>query len=244
MGGSPVWALLTLGVPENLWESDFVKRFFEGWTELARTFDVELVGGDISRSPDLVVDSIVAGEVPKGSAVLRSGARPGDHVFVSGTLGSAAAGLRLLESTSEHGLPSRTGMQLIDRQLRPNPQVELGTQLRDRSIANSMIDISDGLSSDIHHICEASNVGAKLDASLLPIDGSLRSLFGADEALALALNGGEDFELLFSVPKEKISLLESSDVHRIGSITENTGVVELIDGDRFIRLQPSGYRHF
>jgi thiamine-monophosphate kinase len=245
MGAEPVWSMLTIGVPEKLWESDFVKRFYEGWTELANEFGVELVGGDISRSPDkFVVDSIAGGQVPKGKAILRSGAKPGDAIFVSGSLGGAAGGLRLLESGTDRGDKESPLQHLIDRQLRPTPRVELGKWLLKHDIASAMIDLSDGLSSDIHHICEMSNVGAELDASLLPVDENLQNIFGADEALALALNGGEDFELLFTVSKEKISPLENADVSHIGTVIENTGIVQLRDGDQTVELQPSGYRHF
>ena len=245
MGGEPDWSMLTIGIPEKLWESDFAKRFYEGWTQLAGQFDVELVGGDISRSPEgFVVDSICGGNVPKSKAVLRSGAKPGDAVFVSGSLGGAAGGLRLLERND--GLERKETWQerLIERQLRPTPRVELGSWLRKHEIASAMIDLSDGLSSDIHHICELSNVGAELDASLLPVDDDLQHIFSVDQSLAIALNGGEDFELLFTVPVEKIPLLENADVSHIGTITEGVGNVRLNDGDRLVELQPSGYRHF
>jgi thiamine-monophosphate kinase len=244
MGGNPSWALLTLGIPEKLWESDFAKRFYEGWTGLAGQFEVELVGGDISRSSDLVIDSIVGGEVPRGKAVLRSGAIAGDAIYVSGSLGGAAGGLQLLEKPDQRGSDVSRDERLIDRQLRPSPRVELGRWLLTREIASAMIDLSDGLSSDIHHICELSAVGAVIDASRLPIDDDLKNFLSADEALALALNGGEDFELLFTVPKEKISLLEKADVSHIGIVSENIGVVQLRDRDKTIELQPSGYRHF
>jgi len=186
----------------------------------------------------------VAGEVPKGKSVLRSGAEPGDGLFVSGRLGGAAGGLRIVEKTKTPDVSEDWKKRLIARQLRPTPRVVLGKYLRESAIASSMIDLSDGLSSDIHHICEDSGVGAEVDASLLPIDDDLKNLVRQDEILALALNGGEDFELLFSVPQEKISLLENCDVHRIGAITKATGAVELRDDGRTIRLQPSGYRHF
>jgi thiamine-monophosphate kinase len=245
MGAEPKWALITLGVPEGLWETDFVKRFYEGWTELSARFDVELVGGDISRSPDkFVVDSIVGGEVPRGTAILRSEARPGEGIFVSGRLGGSAGGLHLLEKTGEHRFAEDWKQRLIDRQLRPLPRIELGTHLREFGLSSSMIDLSDGLSSDVYHICEESGVGAELDASLLPIDEDLKNLFNTEEILGVAINGGEDFELLFSVPDEKISLLKNTDVYRIGTVTENIGVVELKDGEKTVVLQPSGYRHF
>jgi thiamine-monophosphate kinase len=245
MGGTPVWAMLTLGIPEKLWETDFVKRFYEGWNDLAAELKVELIGGDISRSPDrFVVDSIVGGDVPKGRAILRSGAKVNDVICVSGTLGAAAAGLRLFEKAGHHQSSEPQYERLIERQLRPKPRVELGRWLLNNEIASSMIDLSDGLSSDIHHICELSGVGAEVDASLLPIDDDVKNSFGKDEALTFALNGGEDFELLFTVPKEKISSLENTDVSQIGIVTEDIGVVRLNDGDSTIDLQPSGYRHF
>jgi len=243
MGATPTWSLLTLGIPEKLWQTDFAKRFYKGWTELAADFGVELVGGDISRTPDrLVIDSIVAGDVPKGRSVLRSGATPGDAIFVSGQLGGAAGGLRLLERKVDE--PNESEERLIERQLRPTPRVELGRYLRDDKIASAMIDLSDGLSSDLHHICEMSGVGAEIDASLLPIDADLKDIFNADESLSMALNGGEDLELLFTVGEEKISLLENHDVMRIGTVTQAADVVELIDRERRVNLRPSGYRHF
>ena len=243
MGGKPAWALLTIGIPESLWESDFVKRFYEGWTELAEHFEVQLVGGDISRASELVIDSIVGGEVPKGAAVLRSGARAGDAIYVSGSLGSAAAGLQILEKANQF-VPDSRHERLIEFQLRPTPRVELGRWLLEYRIPTAMIDLSDGLSSDIHHICELSGVGADLDASLIPIDKDLKNSFSANRALAFALNGGEDFELLFTVPEEKIFLLKNAQVSRIGTVTGNAGVVQLRDGNEIVELQPSGYRHF
>lgn len=243
MGAEPDWAMVTLGIPERVWETDFVRRFYEGWNDLATQFDIRLVGGDISRSPDkFLVDSIVCGSVPKGDAVLRSGAKPGDAIFVTGSLGAAAGGLRLLErSVAVNGNWEK---RLIDRQLRPTPRLEIGKLLRESKIASAMIDLSDGLSSDIQHICEESGVGAEIDASRLPIDEDLKNLVSDDELLAMALNGGEDFELLFTVPQEKPSTVVNSKFTCIGTITENVGVVELKDGNKTVKLQPSGYRHF
>ena len=245
MGAIPTWAMISLGIPEGLWKTDFVKRFYEGWNELAHDFSVELVGGDISRSPDrFVVDSIALGQVPAGQAVLRSGSRPGDAVFVSGRLGGAAGGLKLLESGLGTGFSEAWQERLVGRQLRPFPKVELGKLLRENEIASAMIDVSDGISSDIHHLCESSGVGAVIDASLLPVDENLKHLVDADQMLPFALNGGEDFELLFTVPQEKISQLEKAEVTRIGKVTEHTGIVELKVGERTDILPPSGYRHF
>ena len=245
MGGKPVWALLTIGVPEALWQSNFIKRFYEGWTDLAAKYTVELVGGDISRSPErMVIDSIVGGEVEKGKAVLRSGATAGDRIFVSGDLGGAAGGLRLLEKGETINTTDEWKKRLIERQLRPSPRIEIGRCLFENGLSSALIDLSDGLSSDIHHICEASGVGAKLEASLIPVDEDLKKLADQDECLTLALNGGEDFELLFTVPESKSSLITSDLGMCVGVVTDRPGVVELVDGDQSFSLRPSGYTHF
>jgi thiamine-monophosphate kinase len=240
MGAKPKWAMLTLALPESLWKGDFPTQFFNGWMALAKQYEVALVGGDISRSHDrLVVDSIACGEVKKDHSILRSGAKAGDAIFVSGSLGGAAGGLTILERCG-----GKSGSaNLVERQLRPVPRIELGRFLNSNGVANSMIDISDGLSSDLHHICEASGVGAEIDAASIPHKDLVHE-FGDDESLSLALNGGEDFELLFTVAEEKLSLLENQDVTRIGTITKHSGIIELIDGATRSKLDPSGYKHF
>jgi thiamine-monophosphate kinase len=240
MGGIPTSAMLSIGVPQKLWDEGFPEAFYRGWHKLASQFGVELIGGDTSRSPDkLVIDSIVLGEIPSGKAVLRSGARQDDAIFVSGTLGGASAGLMLLES----GQPKLAKTEkIIDRQLCPFPQVELGKQLRKLGIVTSMIDISDGLASDLLHICEASGVGAVLIAESIPVDPIVLEI--ADESFQAALNGGEDFELLFTVPESKVSALADLPVTQIGTITSDRGNLEVIrDGTRET-LQPSGFQHF
>jgi thiamine-monophosphate kinase len=244
MGGNPVWAMLTVGVPTGLWNTDFLKRLYAGWHELAAVFHVELVGGDLSRSPDkLVIDSIVGGNVEKGKAVLRSGAKPGDRIYVSGRLGGAAGGIQLLRSSKQMSMQAEE-RKPIARLLRPLPRVELGRYLLKNGIASAMIDLSDGLSTDLYHVCEASQVGAEIDASLIPVDTDLNEFFGSDQALALALNGGEDFELLFTASPESTSAFSSKEFSHIGTITDKSGVVELTDRDRVVALRPSGYRHF
>ena len=245
MGAQPVWSLLTLGVPDHLWNTSFLREFYQGWTELAGQFGVELAGGDISRSPErLVIDSFVGGEVEKGKAIMRSGAKSGDRIYVSGKLGGAAGGLRLMESYDDSGDGGSWKTRLIDRQLRPTPQVALGRRLLRDEIASAMIDLSDGLSSDLLHICEDSGVGAELNASAIPIDKDLVTLISEEEALTLALNGGEDFELLFTVPEEKAHLLTSDLVTCIGVITDAASGVQLKDGNQKTPIYPLGYRHF
>ena len=246
MGATPKWSMLSIGVPETIWHSTFIDDFYTSWHYLAMTFDVELIGGDISRTPDkIVIDSVASGEVAKGKAILRAGAKEGDAIIVTGTLGGAAGGLELLRSGSAYrGSKGRT-FELMDRQICPSPQVYLGAQLLSTEGVSAMIDISDGLSSDLAHLCRASGVGARIFAEKIPVDPNL-SVLGLrdDQALELALNGGEDFELLFAVDEKKLSRFHPSIFSIIGEITSNTGIIELIRNGKTEVLQPKGYRHF
>lgn len=245
MGGTPAWALLSIAVPDRIWNGKFLDRFYEGWFDLASVHNVELVGGDVSRTDSkLTIDSVVAGEVPKGAAILRSRARPGDSIFVSGSLGGAAVGLSLLESGHRFSKLRGSRRALVERQLRPCPRVELGQRLRARGVASSMIDISDGLAADLHHICEASGVGALIQLDRIPVDKNLRSIVEKSTADDRALGGGEDFELLFTSSRKKMPSSGSLQITRIGEITERAGVVELAVGDRLLPLAAKGYRHF
>jgi thiamine-monophosphate kinase len=246
MGADPKWAMISLAVSSEIWRSDFVDEFYRGWFRLAEQFQVELVGGDISRtSAGIVIDSIVGGDVRKGTAKIRAGAVAGDAIFVSGCLGGAAGGLRLLESGTGYSSDDSRNMALIERQLAPYPRVVLGKRLNAGSGVTAMIDLSDGISSDLAHICEASGVGAMINASMLPADESLEVLgVGPDEILQMALNGGEDFELLFTVDEKKLSGADLAGCTRIGSITASIGRVELISGGETSLLPARGYRHF
>ncbi|HLA96076.1 MAG TPA: thiamine-phosphate kinase [Pyrinomonadaceae bacterium] len=247
MGAEPKWAMLSIGVPDAIWNSKFLDRFYEGWHELAAFHSVELVGGDVSKTAGkFVIDSIVGGEVPKGLAILRSGAKAGDSIYVTGPLGGSAAGLRLLNEGVRGDIPeSDDRFPLLLKQLKPAPRLEFGKLLREGSFATAMIDISDGLSSDLSHISRASGVGATIHANELPFDGQLMNIAGTvDAMLDLALNGGEDFELLFTGDEEKISQSKIDDIFRIGEITANTGVVELIRDGNASLLAPGGFRHF
>ena len=246
MGGEAKWALLTLGMPDDLWKSGFRDDFFSGWMSVAHMFGVELIGGDLSRTrKGVVIDSIVGGEVKKGKAFLRSTASPGDAIFISGDLGGAAGGLRLLESGTRY--TDATAVEIADlliKQLKPSPELQLANLLQSMDIVTAAIDVSDGLSSDLGHLCHASGVGAVLEASCLPVNRNLGLHFAPDEAFQLALNGGEDFRLLFTVRKDNISSLADIGVTQIGEITQYAGKIELIDGERNLLLDPRGYLHF
>lgn len=254
MGAKPVWAMLSVGVPTRIWTTDFVEKFYDGWFALAEKFNVELVGGDISRTPDkIVIDSIVAGEARKGKSVLRSGAKPGDLIFVSGKLGGAASGLKLLEYGERFGKSDYEDLLL--RQLKPDSQTEIGQIIGEKNLASAMIDLSDGLSSDLAHLCRSSVVGAKIYADKIPLEANLertnkngkyKKLFSS--RLDFALNGGEDFELLFTVnPKKKFRLekeLKNFKISHVGEVTATVEMIELKRGEKIEILQPKGFRHF
>lgn len=266
MGAKPVWAMLSIGIPEAIWKTEFVEKFYDGWFALAEKFGVELVGGDISKTPDkIVIDSIVAGEIKKGKAVLRSTAKEGDLIFVTGELGGAAAGLQLLDSGEKFEKSKYTNLLL--RQLKPQPQTEVGQFLSAKKLATSMIDLSDGLSSDLAHICQGSKVGAKIYPEKIPLDKDLEKLSAKKKtrirennfsrspvlpfSLSCALDGGEDFELLFTVnPKNQKKILRLKNELKnvaftcIGEITNSTAIIELITKDNTKILTPKGYQHF
>ena len=256
MGARPRWSLLSIGVPSDIWDSGFVDKLYDGVLELAERYDVQLIGGDTSRSPDkLVIDSIVLGECNSGSAVKRSGAKAGDQVFVTGSLGGAAGGLRLIERgaplpENKAGADFHSIDRLLVRHLRPEPRVGWGLVLGQERLATSMIDISDGLSSDLNHLCTESRVGALIDSALIPIDQHVAELCGrrALDPLQLALHGGEDFELLFTVKPNMLNKLpkrvDGIGITRIGEIVEPKEGVRITEGSRVWELAPGGWRHF
>lgn len=254
MGARPRWALCSIGVPEEIWESSFLNEFYEGYFALADRYDVKLIGGDVSRTPDkVVIDSIVVGECQKTPPVLRTGAQIGDRLFVTGSLGAAAAGLRLLERGARINKPNKDHEwdsieALLRHQLAPEPRVGWGLVLGQERLATSMIDLSDGLSSDLHHLCSESKVGALVQAARLPVDDFVTELCGrrALDPLMLALHGGEDFELLFTVAPENVARLprkvDGVGVTEIGEIT-NDGI-RVSEGARVWDLKPEGWKHF
>ena len=265
MGARPRWALLSLGVPNDVWDSGFVDNFYDGFFELAARYGVQLIGGDTSRTPDkIVIDSIAIGECLAEREVFRAGAKPGDQIFVTGFLGDAAAGLRLIErgarlhATTEESPPASIGEEgerhpidhLLLRQLQPEPRVGWGLLLGEQRLATAMIDLSDGLSSDLNHLCDESKVGALVDASSIPIDPLVKELSGrrALDPLMLALHGGEDFELLFTVTPENVAKLptrvDGISLTRIGEIKNASVGVQISEGSRTWKLEPGGWDHF
>src|SRR5215216_6115110 len=257
MGARPLWSLVSIGVPDDIWQTGFVERLYDGLLDLANRYGVQLIGGDTSRTTDnIVIDSIVTGECTAGTSVMRSGAKPGDQIFVTGSLGAAAAGLRLIERgahLAEQNLGDEDSQKLdhvLIRQLRPEPRVGWGIVLGEERLATAMIDLSDGLSSDLNCLCAASGVGALIDSSLLPIDSYVTELCGrrALDPLQLALHGGEDFELLFTVKPGDVAKVprrvDGVEIKRIGEITNPSEGVKISEGTRVWELRPGGWKHF
>ena len=242
MGAHPRQFLLGIALPKET-SLEFVDGFMAGILEQAERFGVTLVGGDTCASKGGVAISITAlGEQRPELVVKRGGASAGDLIYVSGTVGDAAAGLRELRRGVRDGF-------LVARQLDPQPRVAAGVALAEAGLASAMIDVSDGVLADLTHICELSRAGAKLHLAGLPLSDEYRESCGADP-FALALSGGEDYELLFCTPKGRAAEVEALfagiglNVSRIGEITGGDGV-ELIGPDGAV-YQPGlrGFDHF
>lgn len=259
MGAEPAWATLALTLPRP--DESWVAGFSRGFFRLAQTHGVALVGGDTTRGP-LTVSVQAHGWVPTGQALHRSGAHPGDLIYVSGTLGEAGLGLAHRQSRCTLPLNSLSGeATCITRLNRPEPRVALGRALR--SLASAAIDISDGLSADLGHLLEQSKVGARLDVSALPQSEFYRyviaespNCFGESPVSGLpapaffALTAGDDYELCFTVAPARVAALESA-LADVGCIVTCIGIIEaapdlrlrLQDG-RCLSLEPTGYAHF
>jgi len=240
MGGDPVAAFLSLGLPRKLPQA-WVNRFMEGLLKLADRFGVTLAGGDVSESRDRVfADIMVVGSVPHNAAVSRAGARSGDKIYVTGALGGSSGALDELLSSRRRKLSPKE----YPRFFNPVPRMEVGRFLRGKNLASSMIDLSDGLSTDLGHICEESKVGAKIQSGALPLAKIGRSRRKVD--LRLALHGGEDYELLFTAPADKRVPVNIGRVPitEIGYITRRKRVVLLNEDDAASELKAAGWEHF
>ena len=250
MGATPAWATLALTLAQA--DARWVGEFCDGFATLAREFKLALVGGDTTQGP-LSISVTVHGFVPEGAALLRSGARAGDAVFVTGTLGDAAAALRCLDKNdSEAGrllsAPPGTRESLIERLNRPLPRVAQGLALRGR--ASACIDVSDGLLADLGHVCIASGVGAEIDVEALPKSAALLAVFDAAAQRIFQMAGGDDYELCFTAAEDKAASLlgdlarSGCAATRIGRIVAETGVrVHDRSGNRIVIARP-GWEHF
>lgn len=256
MGARPVAAFLSLGLPRELTvpagrraeSKSWVQRFLDGLLALTEAHSVPLAGGDLAESSVALADIVLVGAVPRARALLRSGAKPGDLIYVTGALGGAAAGLACLEdlATRKAGganpprIPKKLAARLAPH-LYPQPRIAQGLWLQRRGLASAAIDLSDGISTDLTHVCEESGVAAEVDAALLPVRP------GA--TLAQALNGGEDYELLITAPAtaKLPRSIAGVPVTRIGRITKARAgrpAVTLISEQGAQPLERQGWEHF
>jgi thiamine-monophosphate kinase len=238
MGGTPVAAFLSLALPRNLRQS-WVDQFVRGFLKLADRFEVSLAGGDTAQSAGrILADIVVLGSVPKGKAILRSGARAGDRIYVTGALGGAAAALKLLLS----GRKLRPAD--FPRHFYPVPRIEVGRFLREKGLISAMIDLSDGLSTDLGHVCDESGVGAEIQADAVPCAEIGKPAHEVD--LEFALHGGDDYELLFTAPRGKRipSRIAGVDISEIGRVTRARQIVLMNSDGAGLKFRPQGWEHF
>lgn len=263
MGATPAWATLALTLAQP--DRDWVLRFAEGFAALAREFKLALVGGDTTGGP-LSITVTVHGFVPAGAALRRGGARVGDAVIVTGTLGDAAAALSLLRHADDDAAAVASGdpaqaddsassaadesarTALLARLARPMPRVAQGLLLRGR--ASACIDISDGLAADLGHVCAASGVGADIESERLPASSALLRLFDGERRRTLQLSGGDDYELCFTVPDAvevtALAALARSGcaATRIGRIIPEPGVRVRDAAGKRVDVARAGWEHF
>ena len=249
MGASPAWALLALTLPPQAAEhhAQFIDEFAKGFAQLAQPHRLALIGGDTTRG-NLTVSVAVHGFVPPGKALTRAGARAGDLVLVTGTLGDAAAGLRLLQQGVRIDEGDGRAAYLIERLNRPTPRLAAGLALRER--ASACIDVSDGLLADLGHLCAASGLGAEIEAPLLPRSSMLLGSFDDASARDFALTGGDDYELCFTVPPARVAEVQTDLVRmgcgatRIGRMVEGHDVRVRDEHGQWLELTRRGWDHF
>jgi len=242
MGAEPAWCTLSLSLPQP--DAEWMDAFLDGFLGLAAEAGIRLVGGDTTRGP-LSLTVTAMGQVEAGAALRRDGARVGDDVWVTGTLGDAAAGLAL------HAAADRPAgfAELIARLQRPTPRLEVGRRLA--GLAHACIDVSDGLLADVGHVCRASGVGARIEAAWLPTSSALRACVPqAATRMGLQATGGDDYELCFTAPvavREQVAAIAdfgSTPMTRIGQVVAEEGV-RLYDADGgVLELPRMGYEHF
>ncbi|MCW8469543.1 thiamine-phosphate kinase [Fluoribacter gormanii] len=241
MAANPSWVTLALTLPEL--NRQWLTLFVQGLKDSLNQFDMTLIGGDTTHGP-LSITLTIFGTAPIGTTISRGGAKPGDIILVSGELGAAALAVKLLENQN---ISEQDKVELMDKLLHPKPRIDLIEFLRGH--ATAAIDISDGLSADLNHICVASGVGACLNKETIPIH-PLLDKYWTDNAVDLALTGGDDYELCFTVPEYRLSSLindlNSADLrcYPIGVVEERAGLRMKDANNHYYELTPKGYSHF
>lgn len=241
MGAEPCWVTLALTLPEI--HSPWLSEFASGLRDSLETYQIDLIGGDTTRGP-LAITITILGQAPVNKAIKRSGARAGDLIVVTGALGGAALAVQDLPQPF---LETEDRQTLMDSLLRPKPRVEWRSILR--NYASSAIDISDGLSADLHHICHASGVGASLSRTSIPLH-PLLPVYLKEKAVDLALTGGDDYELCFTVSPNHLEALTNDTeqsglrAYPIGVIENASGIHLVLEDGRRTTYQPKGYSHF
>ena len=242
MGATPKWFTLALTLPKHLATSDWLQDFSQGLAEIAKPYNVALVGGDTTAGP-LTISITVAGELPTGEGICRGGAQAGDSIYVSGTLGDGAAALHQIQNQN-----STQNDRLIERFYQPQPQVELGLGLV--NFASACIDISDGLVADLGHLSKASGVTASINSQSLPIHADVRKDY-AQQFMSWALTGGDDYQLCFTVPLAKQKEFECWAEANNFNVTAIGNMVPLDHNQTYLKIdnrKPSitvgGYSHF
>lgn len=235
MGGTPAACFLSLGLPPKLPQA-WVDSFLLGLRDLAQRFHTQLAGGDISSALKIVADIVVVGHAPSGKAILRSGARPGDHIYVTGSLGGSAATLQQIRAGK------RVRATRSNPHFYPQPRIQVGQWLQKRGLPTAMIDLSDGLSVDLAHICEESRVSAIVYAGQIPT--------AKGSNLRQALHGGEDYELLFTASKHaKLpAQIGGVQITRIGTISDTSNyssAIQILGENGTLQpLSQQGWEHF
>lgn len=244
MGADPAWLTLAITLPEV--DEDWLEAFSDSLFEQINYYDMQLIGGDTTRGP-LSMTLGIYGYVPAGRALKRSGAKPGDWIYVTGTPGDSAAGLAILQDRL-HVDNEQDAQWLVKRHLRPTPRILQGQALRD--LASAAIDLSDGLSSDLGHIVKASDCGAMLDMDAMPFSDAMRRHVEPEQALRWALAGGEDYELCFTVPERNRGALDVAIGHLgvpftcIGQMSADVEGIQFTRDGKPVSFDLKGYDHF
>ena len=251
MGGRPLYCLISLGIPVQM-NVELIQDLYKGMKDICEHYRVNIVGGDTVGSPDkFIINVSLIGDAKEDEVIYRSGARPGDKIYLTGSVGDSSVGLKILKN--EISPPRSMGSYFLKVHNEPNALIETGRIIATSRLASSMIDLSDGLLSDLGHICKESSVGALLIRSKIPLSSKLKLLASraSFNPLDHALSGGEDYLLLLTVPEARSQDLEllfkdkrPSPLYLIGEIRKEEGIRMLNDNGSVEELGPKGFNHF